>query len=115
MMAEKYISVEDALEAIARVKKKISDEKDIEKIVGAGAYLLDLGAREAINAIPAADVRPVVYCRECKYSKTAKVNGKGFLICPASGMEITDNDFCSYAERGADMRGGDADERARTL
>lgn len=24
---------------------------------------------------------------------------KGFLICPASGMEIIDDDFCSYGER----------------
>lgn len=38
------------------------------------------------------------YCRECKYKEKAKVNVKGFLICPASGMEITDDDFCSYGE-----------------
>lgn len=43
-------------------------------------------------------MRPV-YCHECAYHKDAKVNDKGFLICPASGMEITNFDFCSYAER----------------
>ena len=25
---------------------------------------------------------------------------KGCVICPASGMEITDDDYCSYSERG---------------
>lgn len=48
---------------------------------------------------PAADVVPVVYCKDCAYRKNAKVNGKGFLICPASGMEITEYDYCSYGER----------------
>lgn len=41
----------------------------------------------------------LVTCKECRYKSDAKVNKKGFLICPASGMEITDDDFCSYAER----------------
>lgn len=41
---------------------------------------------------------PVGRCGECKAKEKAVVNDKGFLICPASGMEITDNDFCSYFE-----------------
>lgn len=45
------------------------------------------------------DVRPVVRCKDCKYSAQAKWNRKGFRICPASHMEIVDDDFCSYAER----------------
>lgn len=43
-----------------------------------------------------------VYCKDCEYRKKAKVNEKGFLICPASGMEITETDFCSYGERRTD-------------
>ena len=39
---------------------------------------------------------PVKFCHECEYSKEAKPNEKGFLICPASGMEITSYDYCSY-------------------
>lgn len=42
---------------------------------------------------------PVVRCKDCKYSAQAKWNRKGFRICPASHMEIVDDDFCSYAER----------------
>lgn len=42
---------------------------------------------------------PVVRCRDCVYAQSAKINKKGFRICPASHMEITDDDFCSYGER----------------
>lgn len=37
-------------------------------------------------------------CKFCEEKKRATVNEKGFLICPASGMEITDDDYCSYFE-----------------
>ena len=63
-------------------------------------------AIDIIQNAPAADVVHVVRCGECEYRKDARVNKKGFLICPASGMEITDHDYCSY---GARMDGdGDA-------
>ena len=52
-----------------------------------------------INDAPTVDAVAVVRCRECKYAKNAKVNKKGFRICPASHMEIVDDDFCSYGER----------------
>lgn len=35
-------------------------------------------------------------CVKCAYYAEAKYNDKGFLICPASGMDITALDFCSY-------------------
>lgn len=41
----------------------------------------------------------VVRCKDCTYWDKAVVNKKGFLICPASGMEIQADDFCSYGER----------------
>lgn len=37
--------------------------------------------------------------RECEYAKNAKWNKKGYRICPASHMEITDDGFCSYGVR----------------
>ena len=46
-------------------------------------------------------VETVIRCKDCVYSEKARVNKKGFLICPASGMEITDRDYCSYGERRA--------------
>ena len=40
----------------------------------------------------------VTRCKGCKYMAGALPNDKGFLICPASGMEIIPDDFCSYGE-----------------
>ena len=44
------------------------------------------------------DAVPVVRCKDCVYKASAEVID-GFLICPASGMEICDDHFCSYGER----------------
>lgn len=52
-----------------------------------------------LSDYPAVDAVPVVRCRECIYGREAKWNKKGFRICPASYMEIMDDDFCSYGER----------------
>lgn len=52
-----------------------------------------------IREAPAADAVEVVRCGKCEYWKKRFVNSKGFVICPASGMEITEDDFCSYGER----------------
>lgn len=57
------------------------------------------GVRTIIAEMPAADVVPVVRCKDCVHWREAVTNDKGFLICPASGMEITESDFCSYGER----------------
>lgn len=51
------------------------------------------------TATVAGDVVSVVRCQYCYYFADAKVNEKGFLICPASGMEICGMDYCSYGER----------------
>ena len=48
---------------------------------------------------PAADVAEVVLCKDCQYYQDAKTNKKGFLICPASGMKISETDYCSYGVR----------------
>ena len=63
---------------------------------GDGGTNIVLAALEQAPTVPA---EVVVHCGECEYKAKAKANEKGFLICPASGMEITDNDFCSYGER----------------
>ena len=51
-----------------------------------------------IKGMKAADVAPVTRCKNCAHKERATVNEKGFLICQASGMEITPDDFCSYGE-----------------
>lgn len=52
-----------------------------------------------IDEQPTANVQEVVRCKDCSYFCKATVNKKGFLICPASGMDITNNDFCSYGAK----------------
>lgn len=52
-----------------------------------------------VEDMPTADVEEVVRCKDCRYYQDAKINKKGFLICPASGMEITETDYCSYGSR----------------
>lgn len=54
---------------------------------------------ECIAYAPAVDAVEVVFCKNCIYQKDATVNSKGFIICPVSNMEITDDDYCSYGER----------------
>lgn len=52
-----------------------------------------------IENAPTVDAVVVTRCKDCKYMAGASPNDKGFLICPASGMEIVPDDFCSYGER----------------
>lgn len=51
-----------------------------------------------VDACPTVDAVVVTRCKDCKYMARALPNDKGFLICPASGMEIIPDDFCSYGE-----------------
>ena len=50
-----------------------------------------------INKAPTIDVEPVVRCKDCMYNK-GEVNKKGFRICSANGMDITDDDYCSWGK-----------------
>ncbi len=60
--------------------------------------------RDVFDAIPAADVRPVVRCKDCAYHYYA-VDCAG--MCKLGiGNALLDDDFCSRGIRkcGADMR-----------
>lgn len=48
------------------------------------------------------DTVEVVRCKDCVYSKGVMANKRGVRKCPGSGMDISDNDYCSYAERRND-------------
>jgi len=45
------------------------------------------------------NVEVVVRCKDCRYRNNTKVNEKGFEVCTVSGMDITDDDYCSFGER----------------
>lgn len=59
-----------------------------------------LGVVGTIRAIKAADVAPVVRCKDCKHLVALNVNGKGIPTCRVSGMEVALDEFCSRGEKG---------------
>lgn len=62
--------------------------------------------------LPAADVAPVVHCKDCKHSTlpselTQRYGKPGTLTChnmhaPSNRRNVGSNDFCSYGERRVD-------------
>ena len=87
-MAE-YIDREALIAEFKRMK--LGENSFIERVFADGVYAI-------IEQFPAADVAPVVRCKDCKYLVNATVNSNGFLICNAIDMEIAPEDFCSYGE-----------------
>lgn len=62
---------------------------------------------EAINAAPAADVAPVVRCKDCKYAYINSFSAaSGVALCSSSAKVMQQDDFCSYGER----KDGDTDD-----
>lgn len=51
------------------------------------------------ESVPAVELVEVIRCANCVHWEKAKINRKGFLICPITQMEIYASDYCSYAER----------------
>lgn len=81
--------------------------------VGYGSFYLScvfkwLSEEFEIEDEPAADVVPVVLCKDCKYSTipselTQRYGKAGTLTChnkysPCNRRNVSENDFCSYGE-----------------
>ena len=98
---------------VHEVRKLFKEEfKRTKKMIADGQIHLDTlaeGYAEADHLLRfralTVDAVPVVRRRDCVYAQSAKVNKKGYRICPASHMEITDDDFCSYGEKKEDENG----------
>lgn len=91
--------MKEYIERAVAVKKFENYRRDCEEENDERAAQIFEDCVSELMAISAADVAEVVRCKDCRYYPTAKVNEKGFLICPASGMEITETDYCSYGAR----------------
>lgn len=88
----------------------IKREAAIEEIIGESpdAHYPSWYA-DKIEAIPAADVTPVVRCKDCKHYRK---RGKGSIYdddtcdilyyCDGSHRTACEEDFCSYGERRKD-------------
>lgn len=55
-------------------------------------------AIDIIQSVPAADVRPVVLCRDCKYWFNAPV-ADGFNSCELDALIRHENFFCAAGEK----------------
>lgn len=88
-----YIEREAAIDAIMKVYVRTAGYKARERV---------FEAEEAVHRLPAADVAPVVRCKDCKHHYDCGVH-----FCDRLGMDCPDDSdfFCSYGERkdgGAD-------------
>ena len=96
-MAE-YIDREAALKRFEEIKQSGISLKD--------AIYID-GVMAVIETLLAADVAPVVRCKDCKYSKspsklTILYGEPGTLTCcygPCNRRNVNENDFCSYGAK----------------
>lgn len=93
-----YIDRETAIKAVEKADyTAIADDADSCK----ADYL-----REIIERVPAADVVPVVRCKDCKHAYINSFSAaSGVALCSSSAKVMQQDDFCSYGERkdgGAD-------------
>lgn len=100
-MAEKeYIEHEAAIAVIEEKQKELCPVGMYSRhaVYGSDREKFDAWEEiiEAIEAIPAADVRPVVLCKDCKYRKTDKY---GSWCLNDYENNLKDDDFCSRGKR----------------
>lgn len=85
----------EEFEAFVFAQLKIADaaNRDINSIVHEKIQRLIADTPTVEDAVQ------VVRCKDCEHYKDAKVNAKGFLICPNTGMDIWDECYCAHGER----------------
>lgn len=89
-MAE-YIDREAAFDAITDIAGKTSTHS---------AYEAVWKSARTLKKIPAADVVPVVRCKDCKYAYINSFSAaSGVALCSSSAKVMQQDDFCSYGER----------------
>lgn len=89
-MPDEYISREAAMKAVASqygACRSPAQNRMLDEI------------RNKIRRMPAADVAPVVRCKDCKYgSYASKPNGAMVCLRTNDGVWRKEADFCSYGE-----------------
>jgi hypothetical protein len=85
-MAE-YIDREALVAEFKRLE--LGENSFIERVFADGVYAI-------IEQFPAADVAPVVRCKDCKYRDGTP--GQPNILC----AQMHEDDFCSYGERRAE-------------
>lgn len=80
---DEYVKRTDAEEAINDALKKV--------------FVTLIGA-DIMRRVPAADVVPVVRCKDCKWWKLSDYNTMGIHICRRFSGVRGEHDFCSRGE-----------------
>ena len=101
-MKAEYISREKTLKAIRTSVSEVFN-------VASNAGRMYQKITEIVESVPAADVVPVVRCRECIHYKENRTKKYGNLICRCTRMgkydmdyPVKPDDFCRYGERTTD-------------
>ena len=99
-MAE-YIEKQKAVDLLIELEKEFQQLKPFNGFEHA-MYRKLCEAEIAIGKLPAADVVPVLRCKDCKHRvRTTDIDGPG-LFCPICGRQwhlAQLDDFCSFGER----------------
>lgn len=91
--ADKVATDELAAFIYAQAKTNNMANRDINSIVHAKIQRLIADTPTVEDAVQ------VVRCKDCVHFEDAKVNAKGFLICPNTGMDIWDECYCAHGEK----------------
>ena len=85
----------EELAAFISAQLKITDaaNRDINNIVHEKIQRLIADTPTVEDAVQ------VVRCKDCVHFEDAKVNAKGFVICPNTGMDIWDECYCAHGEK----------------
>lgn len=99
-----YIDRDTAVSGLNRVIENL--RKEATTHIANRAVDLVQYSRDYIQSLPAADVVPMVRCRECKHYREHRTKTYGNLICRCTRMgrydmdyPVRPDDFCSYGER----------------
>lgn len=86
--------MKEYIEREAAIKAMDEDRKNYRGFMAEEQFIHE-DAIEVLKKVPAADVRPVVLCRDCKH-RFMTPNG---WHCPYAEWGIEDDDFCSCGEK----------------
>ncbi len=95
-----YISREAVVSSLNRLCDRVCVYSKAQRKVMCGACPLGDAFTVIEDDIPAADVRPVVLCRDCKNNYNTCLNhGINEPMCDFTDRKLREDDFCSRGEK----------------
>ena len=97
-MMDKYIKEQDIIDRIYPVDPE-NDGSDGCTVVCQNLTLSSPEIEAIVEELPAADVAPVVRCRECAYATRP---GDNIVYCDNFARDMMPDDYCSVGYRAED-------------